>query len=327
MRRREFIKVIVGTAAAWPLTARAQQPRPVIGFLSSASPDAYSDRLRAFRRGLKEVGYVEGQNVQIEYRWAEGRNDQLATLAADLVRRQVVVIVAGGGTPSALAAKAATATIPIVFAVAVDPVEVGLVTSVNRPGSNLTGVSNLNVEIGPKRLELLHELVPAVTMVAVLVDPTNPTLSEAFLSGLQTAAPTFGMQLYVLRASTEREIETAFVTLQQQRAGALVISTDALFNTRAEQLAALSLRHAVPAISQYRKFVAAGGLASYGSDETEYYRLVGTYAGKILNGDKPADLPVQQTTKIELIVNLKTAKALGIAVPQSVQSRADEVIE
>jgi putative tryptophan/tyrosine transport system substrate-binding protein len=317
MRRREFIKVIVGIAAAWPLPARAQQPRPVIGFLSSASPDAYSDRLRAFRRGLKEVGYVEGQNVQIEYRWAEGRNDQLATLAADLVRRQVAVIVAGGGTPSALAAKAATATIPIVFAVAVDPVEVGLVT----------GVSNLNVEIGPKRLELLHELVPAVTMVAVLVDPTNPTLSEAFLSGLQTAAPTFGMQLYVLRASTEREIETAFVTLQQQRAGALVISTDALFNSRAEQVAALSLRHAVPAISQYRKFVAAGGLASYGSDETEYYRLVGTYAGKILNGDKPADLPVQQTTKIELIVNLKTAKALGIAVPQSVQSRADEVIE
>ena len=204
MRRREFIKVIVGTAAAWPLTARAQQPRPVIGFLSRASPDAYSDRLRAFRQGLKEAGYVEGQNVQIEYRWAEARNDLLATLAADLVRRQVTVIVAGGGTPSALAAKAATATIPIVSAIAVDPVEVGLVTSVNRPGSNLTGVTNLSVEIGPKRLELLHELVPTATMIAVLVDPTSPTITEAFLNGLQTAAPTFGMQLYVLRASTER---------------------------------------------------------------------------------------------------------------------------
>jgi putative tryptophan/tyrosine transport system substrate-binding protein len=190
MRRREFIKAIVSTAAAWPLTARAQQPRPVIGFLSSASPDAYSDRLRALRQGLKEVGYVEGQNIQIEYRWSEGRNDQLATLAAELVRQQVAVIVAAGGTPSALAAKAATATIPIVFAIAVDPVEIGLVTSVNRPGGNLTGVTNLNAEIGPKRLELLHELVPAATIVAVLVDPTNPTLSEAFLSGLRTAAPT-----------------------------------------------------------------------------------------------------------------------------------------
>ena len=327
MRRREFIKVIVGTAAAWPLTARAQQPRPVIGFLSSASPDAYSDRLRAFRQGLKEVGYVEDQNVQIEYRWAEARNDRLATLAADLVRRQVTVIVAGGGTPSALAAKAATATIPIVFAIAVDPVEVGLVTSVNRPGGNLTGVTNLNVEVGPKRLELLHELVPTATMIAVLVDPTSPTISEAFLNGLQTAAPTFGMQLYVLRASTEREIETAFATFQQRRAGALVIGPSTFFNARTEKLAALSLRHAVPTIYQYRPFVAAGGLVSYGSDETEYYRLVGIYAGKILNGDKPADPPVQQTTTFELIVNLKTAKALGITVPQSVQSRADEVME
>jgi putative ABC transport system substrate-binding protein len=327
MRRREFIKVIVGTAAALPLTARAQQPRPVIGFLSNSSPDVYSDRLSAFRRGLKEVGYVEGQNVQIEYRWAEARNDRLATLAADLVRRQVAVIVAAGGTPSALAAKAATATIPIVFAIAADPVEVGLVTSVNRPGGNLTGVVNVNVEVGPKRLELLHELVPAATMVAVLVDPTSPTLSEAFVSGLQTAAPTFGLQLDVLRASTEAEIETAFATLQQRRAGALVIGPSTFFNSRTENLAALSLRHAVPTIYQYRPFVAAGGLVSHGTDETEFYRLAGIYAGKILNGDKPADLPVQQTTKVELIVNLKTAKALGITVPQSVQSRADEVIE
>src|SRR5262249_18733460 len=246
MKRREFIKVIVGTAAAWPLTARAQQPRPVIGFFSSASPDAYSDRLRAFRQGLKEVGYVEGQNVQIEYRWAEAHNDRLTALAVDLVRRQVSVIVAAGGTPSALAAKAATTTIPIVFAIALDPVEIGLVTSVNRPGGNLTGVTNLNVEIGPKRLELLHELVPTAAIIAVLVDPTNPSISEAFFGSLQTAASTFGMQLHVLRASTEREIEVAFANLQQLRAAALVIGPSTFFNARTEQLAALSLRYAVP---------------------------------------------------------------------------------
>ena len=326
MRRREFIRLI-GGAVAWPLAVRAQQPQPIIGFLSNSSPGTYSDRLRAFRQGLKEVGYVEGQNVQIEYRWAEAQNDRLATLAADLVRRRVTVIVAAGGTPSALAAKAATAAIPIVFGVAVDPVEAGLVTSVNRPEGNLTGVANLNVEVGPKRLELLHELVPTASMIGVLLDATSPTLSEAFLSGLQTAAQSIGLQLYVLRASTEREIETAFATLQQRRAGALVIGPSTLFNARTEQLAALSLRHAVPTMYQYRSFVAAGGLVSYGSDETENYRLVGIYAGKILNGDKPADLPVQQTTKVELIVNLKTAMALGITVPQSVQSRADEVIE
>jgi len=327
MRRREFIKVIAGSAAAWPLAAHAQQPQPVIGFLSSASPQVYSDRLRAFRQGLKEAGYVEGQNVQIEFRWAGAQNDQLPTLAADLVRRQVGVIVAAGGTPSALAAKAATSSIPIVFAIAADPVEVGLVASVNRPGGNLTGVANLNVEVGPKRLELLREMVPAATTVAVLLDSTSPTISDAFLNGLKTAAPTFGLQLQVLRASTEREIEAVFATLQQKRAGALVIGPSTLFNALTEQLAKLSLRYAVPTIYQFRPFVAAGGLASYGSDETEYYRLVGVYAGKVLNGEKPANLPVLQTTKIELIVNLKTAKTLGIAVPQSVQSRADEVIE
>src|SRR5262245_36776618 len=327
MRRRDFIKVIGGGAAAWPLVARAQQPRSVIGFLSNSSPDMYSDRLRAFRQGLKDVGYVEGQNVQIEYRWAEAQNDRLATLAADLVRRRVTLIVAGGGTPSALAAKAATATIPIVFAVGGDPVEVGLVKSVNRPGGNLTGVHNVNVEVGPKRLELVRELVPAATTIAVLVDPTSPTINEAFLNSLQTAAPTFGLQLYILRAITEREIETAFAAMQERRVGALVVGPSTLFNVLSEKLAALSLRPAVPTIYQFRPFVSAGGLVSYGSDETEYYRLVGIYAGKILNGEKPADLPVQQTTKVELIVNLKTAKALGITVPQSVQSRADEVIE
>ena len=326
MRRRDFIKAI-GGAVAWPLAARAQQQSPVIGFLGSSSPDVYSDRLRAFRQGLKELGYVEGQNVQIEYRWAEAQNDRLAALAVDLVRHQVSLIVAGGGTPSALAAKAATTTIPIVFAIAVDPVEVGLVTSVNRPGGNLTGVTNLNVEIGPKRLELLHELVPTAAIIAVLVDPTSPTISEAFLGSLQNAAPTFRMQLHVLRASTEPEIEAAFATLHQLRAAALVIGPSTFFNARTEQLAALSLRYAVPTVFQFRPFVAAGGLVSYGSDETEYYRLVGSFAGKILNGDKPADLPVQQTTTVELIVNLKTAKMLGISVPQSVQSRANEVIE
>ena len=325
MRRREFIKGIVGTAAVWPVTVRAQQPE--IGFLSSASPEGYAIRLRTFQQGLKEAGYVEGQNVRIEYRWAEGQNNRLPTLAADLVHRQVSVIVAAGGTPSAVAAKAATATIPIVFAVAIDPVEAGFVASLSRPGSNLTGVTNLNVDIGPKRLELLHELLPTAAIVAVLVDPTSPTLSEAFLRDLETAAPTFGLKLSVLHASTDREIETAFANLQQQRAPALVIAPSNFFNTRSEQLAALSLRHAVPAIYQFRPFVAAGGLMSYGSDETEFYGLVGIYAGKILKGEKPADLPVQQTTTVELIINLKTAKALGITVPQSVQSRANEVIE
>ena len=237
------------------------------------------------------------------------------------------MIVAAGGTPSALAAKAATAAIPIVFGVAVDPVEAGLVTSVNRPEGNLTGVTNLNVEVGPKRLELLHELVPTASMIGVLVDPTSPTLSEAFLSGLQTAAQSIGLQLYVLRASTEREIETAFATLQQRRAGALIIGPSTLFNARVEQLAALSLRHAVPTIYQYRSFAAAGGLVSYGTDETEYYRLVGSFTGRILKGEKPAQLPVAQSTKVELIINLKTAKALGIDVPLSLLGRADEVIE
>jgi putative ABC transport system substrate-binding protein len=247
MQRREFITLLGGTAVAWPLAARAQQPAmPVIGFLSSASPDGYAIRLRTFRQGLKEAGYVEGQNVQIEYRWAEGQNNRLPTLATDLVRRQVSVIVAAGGTPSALAAKAATATIPIVFAVAVDPVEAGFVASLSRPGGNLTGVTNLNVDIGPKRLELLHELLPTATIIAVLVDPTSPTLSGAFLHDLETAAPTFGLQLYVLHASTEHDFDTVFAALDERRAGGLIIGPSTFFNTRADQLAALSLRHAVP---------------------------------------------------------------------------------
>jgi putative ABC transport system substrate-binding protein len=327
MRRREFISLL-GGAAAWPLSARAQQSaKPVIGFLSSASSDLYSDRLRTFRQGLKEAGYLEGQNVEIEYRWAEGHNDRLPGLAAELVQRQVAVITAAGGTPSALAAKAATATIPIVFGVAVDPVEVGLVASLNRPGGNLTGVTNLNAEVGPKRLELVHELLPAATNVAVLVDPTSPTLAEAFLRGLQAAAQAFGVQLHVLHASTQGDLDTVFATLAQLRTSALVIGPGTLFAGRSKGLGALTVRHAMPTVFQYREFAAAGGLMSYGADETEYYRLVGIYVGRILKGEKPGDLPVQQATKVELIINLKTAKALGLTVPLPLLGRADEVIE
>jgi putative ABC transport system substrate-binding protein len=327
VRRREFITLLGGAAAAWPLAARAQPAMPVIGFLSNASPDAYAIRLRAFRQGLKEAGYVEGQNVEIEYRWAEGHNSRLPALAAELVRRQVAVMVAAGGTPAAVVAKAATATIPIVFGVAVDPVETGLVTSLNRPGGNLTGVTNLNVEVGPKRLELVHELLPTATIIAVLVNPTSPNIAELFSRTMQQAARALGLQLHILHASTDRDFDAVFESVLQLRAGALVISPDVFFTARREQLAALSLHHAVPAIYQYRPFAAAGGLMSYGSDETEYYRLVGIYAGRVLKGEKPADLPVVQSTKVELIINLKTAEALGITIPLPLIGRADEVIE
>jgi putative tryptophan/tyrosine transport system substrate-binding protein len=328
VNRREFITLLGGAAIGWPLAARAQQGgMPVIGFLGSASPDLYADRLCAFHRGLKEAGYIEGQNVAIEYRWAEDHNDRLPMLAAELVRRQVTVITAGGGTPSALAAQRATATIPIVFGVAVDPVEVGLVTSLNQPGGNLTGVTNLNAEVGPKRLEVVHELLPGATDIAVLVDPTSLALAEAFSRNLQTASHALGLQLHVLNASTESDLDTVFANLVQRRATALVVGPGNWLTGRAKQLGALSLRHAMPTIFQYRDFAAAGGLMSYGSDLTEYYRLVGNQVGRILKGDKPADLPVQQATKIELIINLKTAKALGLTVPLPLLGRADEVIE
>ena len=299
---------------------------PVIGFLGGTSPEVYADRVRAFRQGLKEAGYIEGRNVEIEYLWAQGHNDRLPALAAELARRQVAVIVAAGGT-TALAAKAATATIPILFGVALDPVELGLVASLNRPGGNLTGVTNLNVEVGPKRLELLRELLPSVTLIAVLVNPTNPITGEPFVRDLEAAARTLGLKLQVLHASTERDFDTVFATLVQLRAGALVISPDQFLFSRIEQLAQLALLHRIPAISQLRQFTAAGGLASYGSSETEYYRPIGIYAGRILKGEKPSDLPVQRSSRVELIINLKTASTLGLTIPLPLVGRADEVIE
>jgi putative ABC transport system substrate-binding protein len=324
MRRREFITALGVAAAAWPLAVRAQQrAMPVIGFLSSTSPQVYAARLPAFAQGLKEEGYVEGQNVAIEYRWAGDHEDQLPVLAAELVHRQVTVI-AAAGSPSSVAAKAATAAIPIVFETATDPVKLGLVASLNRPGGNLTGVTNLNVEVGQKRLELLRALMPAATNIAVLVNPSAPAVTEQFLRDLEAAAPALGMQLHVVQASTDHDLDTVFAAL---RADALVVGPYLFFNSRLEQLGALSLRHAVPTIFTYRKFVAAGGLISYGANETESYRLVGIYTGKLLKGAKPGDLPVQRSTKVELIINLKTAQALGITVPLALSGRADELIE
>jgi putative ABC transport system substrate-binding protein len=299
---------------------------PVIGFLSSTSPEVYAARLRAFALGLKEEGYSEGQNVTIEYRWAGDHDDRLPVLATELVHRQVTVI-AAGGSPASVAAKAATATIPIVFETASDPVTLGLAASLHRPGGNLTGVTNLNVEVGQKRLELLRELLPAATRVAVIVDPLVPAVTEQFMRNMQAAAPALGMQLDVLHASTDRDLDTVFADLSQLRADALIIGPYLFFTSRMEQLGALSLRHAVPAIFSSRKFVAAGGLISYGGDEMETYRLVGSYTGKILKGASPGDLPVQRATKVQLIINLKTANALGIAVPLALSGRADELIE
>jgi len=325
VKRREFI-ALAGGAAAWPIAARAQQAMPVIGFLSSRGPRDDPHLVAAVRQGLKDAGYVEGQNVAIEYRFAENQNDRLPTLAADLVRRRVTAITAGP-TPPALAAKAATTTIPIVFEVATDPVALGLVASLNRPGGNVTGVTNLGVEIAPKRLEMLRELLPTASNIAFLINPTSPSVAETLLRDSQTAAGTLGLQLHVLHASSERDLEAAFAEMVRLRADALVIGSDPFFNSQSEQLATLSIRHAVPAIYQYREFAAAGGLMSYGGSLTEMYRQVGVHTSRILKGEKPADLPVQQSTKVELIINLKTAKALGLTVPLPLLGRADEVIE
>ena len=325
MRRREFITLLGGAAAAWPVAARAQQPAmPLIGFVNSASSDGYAPMVVAFRQGLKETGYVEGQSVAIEYRWANGQYDRVPAMAAELARHQAAVIVAN--TPGVLAVKAAITTTPIVFTTAADPVGAGLLASLSRPGGNVTGVTQLNVEVMPKRLEVAHELVPGATTIALLINPTNPN-SETQLRDLRSAARILGLQLHVLHASNERDFDPVFATVVQLRAGALVIGTDGFFISRSEQLAALTVRHAVPTIFQDRAFVAAGGLMSYGGSITDSYRQAGIYTGRILKGEKPADLPVQQVTKVELFINLKTAKALGLTVPLPLLGRADEVIE
>ena len=327
MRRREFITLFGGAAASWPLAARAQKPLPVIGFLSPEWPDLFVDRLKGFQAGLALVGYVEGQNVRTEYRWGEGRVDRLPALAADLVLRQVNVIVALGSTPAALVAKAATSTIPTVFYVGTDPVKIGLVASLSRPGGNITGVTTLNVQIAAKRLELAHELLPKATVIAALVNPTNPIVAETSERDLVEATRTLGLELHVLRASSEREIQDAFSALARLRANALLIDADALFTSHPKQLAELATHHAIPAIHPARDFVVAGGLMSYGNNPAESYRQAGIYAGRLLKGEKPGDLPVQQATKVNLAINLKTAKALGLNVPNTLIGRADEVIE
>jgi len=326
MERRTFMAVVSGGLLAAPFVSEAQQAAITrIGYLSTRSPAEAKYVTDAFIRGLNESGYVEGTNLAIEFRWAELQYDRLPTLASDLVRRRVAAI-ATMGSPAAPAAKAATATIPVVFGIGDDPVTLGLVTSLNRPGGNLTGVTVLSAELGPKRLELAHELVPTAAIVAVLVNPSN-TNTEPLSRDLQSAARAIGLQIHVLQASTERDIDAAFATLLQLRAGALVIGTDPFFNSRSDQLAALALLNAMPTIFQFREFAAAGGVLSYGSNITDAYRWVGLYTGRILKGEKPADLPVQQSTKVELIINLKTAKALGLTVPLSLLGRADEVIE
>jgi ABC-type uncharacterized transport system substrate-binding protein len=330
MRRREFMASASAAAASsifWPLGARAQQAAmPVIGYLGAQSPAAFASRVAAFRQGLGEAGYAEGRNVAIEFRWAEGRHDRLPALAADLVARQVTVIVAPGGAPAALAAKSATTTIPIVFEMGADPIAIGLVASLARPGGNLTGVSSLNVEVTPKRLEILHEAIPAGSAVAVMLNPTSPT-AESQLKQLQEAARTLALQLHVLHASNESDFDKVFAALLQLRPKGLVVASDTFFATHSEQLATLTTRQAVPAIHQSRDFALAGGLMSYGGSFVESHRQAGVYTGRILKGGKPADLPVQQVTKVELLINLKTAKTLGITFPLALSGRADQVIE
>ena len=326
MRRREFI-TLLGGAAAWPLAARAQQTAmPVIGFINADSSKGHAPEVSAFLRGLGEVGYIDGQNVAIEYRWAEGQNDRLPAMAADLVRGKVAVI-AATSTPAALAAKAATTTIPVVFETGSDPIELGLVASLSRPGGNVTGVTQSNAEIAPKRLELLHELLPTARTMALLVNPDEPAIAEPTAKEVVAAARILGLELHVLNASSEADFDGVFAKLSQLQAGGLVIVAGPGFTGHREQLGSLTLRHAMPAIFQHRAFTAAGGLMSYGSDITDAYRLTGIYTGRILKGDKPADLPVQQATKVELYINLKTAKALGIYIPLPLSGRANELIE
>jgi putative tryptophan/tyrosine transport system substrate-binding protein len=325
LRRREFI-TLLGGGAAWPLAARAQQAMPVIGYLEAGSLETTRENVAAVRRGLSDTGYVEGRNLGIEYRWAEDHLERLPALADDLVRRQVAAIVVTT-TPAVLAAKAATKSISIVFSMGADPVETGLVASLNRPGGNLTGIYNLNTTVGSKRLELLHELVPTATSIAFLVNPTNAVLAETQTRELQVAARTLGVRLLVLSANDPSEFDAGFATLVVERVGGLLVSSDALFSNRLDQLIALAVRHRLPTMYARRDATVAGGLMSYGPDYFAALHQVGVYAGRILKGDKPADLPVQQATKFELIINLKTAKALGLTMPLPLLGRADEVIE
>jgi len=327
MRRREFLGVL-GSAAAWSLAAQAQQSAmPVIGYLSGATFEMMREYVAAFHRGLADAGFAEGRNVAIEYRWAEGHNDRLHALATDLVRRQVAIIVVGGSTPGALAAKAVTETVPIVFFVGTDPVEVGLVASLAQPGGNITGITNLNVELLKKCLELMQSLVPPATTIAVLVNPGNIPQTATEKRTVQDAARVLGARVVILNASSPSEIESAFATLVGERAGALVVSGETFFLTQRDRLVELAARHAVPTIYAYRDFPATGGLMSYGGNFADSYRLIGVYAGRILKGEKPADLAVQRSTKVELVINLKTAKALGLTIPLPLLGRADEVIE
>jgi putative ABC transport system substrate-binding protein len=326
MQRREFISLLGGAAAMWPLAARAQQSAmPVIGFLNSGSPGPYRHLVAGFQQGLKETGYVEGQNVMIEYRWAEGQHNRLPGMAADLVRRQVNVI-AAMTTPAALAAEAAATTIPVVFDTAGDPVRLGLVVSLNRPGRNVTGITQLGSELVAKRLGLMRDLIPTATIIGLLVNPTDPR-TKTQIKDVQEAARALGLQIHVLNATTEGEINTAFAKLAELRAGALIVGTGELFNSRPEKLVSLAALQALPAIYQAREFAAAGGLMSYGASRTDAYRQAGIYTGRVLKGEKPADLPVVQSIKFELVINLKTAKALGLNIPSGVSSIADEVIE
>jgi putative ABC transport system substrate-binding protein len=326
MRRREFITLLGGVAAAWPLAARAQQQMPVIGFLHSLPPGPMAHLVVAFRKGLSETGYTEGRNVAIEFLWADGQYDRLPAMAADLASRRVAVIVAGGGEPAGLAAKAATSTIPIVFAIGGDPVKVGLVASLNRPGANVTGVTLLTGSLEAKRFGLLRELVPKATTLAMLVNPAFPN-AESQVKDAKEAARTFGLQMHVLNASNERDFDVAFASLSRLRADALLVSSDAFLNSRRDEIVARVARQGVPAIYEWREFTAAGGLMSYGTNLADTYHQVGVYAGRVLNGAKPADMPVIQPIKFEFVINLKTAKALGLTIPSGVLAIADEVIE
>jgi putative ABC transport system substrate-binding protein len=328
MRRREFITLVGCAVAAWPLAARAQQPAmPAIGYLGLETPEQYASRLRAFREGLASTGFEEGRNVTIEFRWAEGRNDRVPKLVADLVGRKVSVIAAPGGAPGSLAAKAATSTIPIVFEMGADPIALGLVENLNHPGGNITGATSLNTEVNPKRLELLHEVMPAATTFGLLVNPTSPANAQASAKLVKTAANDLALELQVFEASTERDFDTIFAALAKQRVAGLVISNDIFYATRSEQLAAAALRYAVPAIHESRDFTAAGGLMGYGGSFTEAHKQAGVYVGRILKGEKPGDLPIVLSTKVELFINLKTAKILRLTIPLALLGRADGVIE